>query len=68
MMFRKGRDYGARFGFMPVGLFDDVILEEVDETALEYVDYRIYWNTDQTKARLCFKVKLIGKKGKDIRG
>ena len=67
MMFRKGRDYGARFGFMPVGLFDDVILEEVDETALEYVDYRIYWNTDQTKARLCFKVKLIGKKGKDIR-
>lgn len=55
MMLRKSRDYGAAYGYHPIGIFGDVLLEEVDKTELTDTDITVDFNLDFTLAsvRLC---------------
>jgi hypothetical protein len=53
-MHRKSRDYGALHGYHPIGLFNDVLLECVDKTAIVNTDINTDFDVDLT----CAAVRL----------
>lgn len=57
-MLHKGRDYGARFGFMPLGIYGDVALEYADTASITSLDYRMHWNVDCTQVRIAFCAQI----------
>ncbi len=49
-LLHKSDDYGATFGYKPIGLFDDVVLELLDDTNLEQTDIDVSFSPDRTAA------------------
>lgn len=62
-MLHKGRDYGARFGFMPLGIFGDVAVEYTDTARIAGLDYRLHWDVDCTQVRIVFHVQIKPEEG-----
>lgn len=59
MMLRKSRDYGAAYGYHPIGLFDDVLLESFDKTEITNTDMTADFTVDFTQASLHFSAEGI---------
>lgn len=53
-LLHKSDDYAATFGYKPVGLFDDVLLEITDETRLDETDLNVSFSPDRSSASAAF--------------
>ncbi len=58
MLLHKGRDYGTRFGYTPLGIFGDVTVEYTDAARISQFSYRTIWNVDCTQADMVFHTKI----------
>ncbi len=53
-LLHKSDDYGATFGYKPIGLFDDVVLEIADQTRLDQTDFDVSFSPDLSVASAAF--------------
>ena len=60
MMLRKGRDYGAAYGYSPIGLCGPVYLEQPDKMELVHTDLDVDFNLDHSRAVLRFTAECAG--------
>ncbi|MDR3248450.1 MAG: hypothetical protein LBT39_06660 [Treponema sp.] len=51
-MLRKSEDYASVYGYKPIGLFDDVLLECFDKTEIGQTDINVTFNLDHTLAEV----------------
>ena len=62
MMLRKGRDYGAAYGYSPIGLCGSVLLEQPDVMEFSETDLEVDFNLDYTSAILHFCASGSGRR------
>jgi hypothetical protein len=51
-MLRKSEDYAAVYGYKPIGLFDDVLLECIDRAEIVQTDINVKFNLDHSFAEV----------------
>ena len=57
VMLRKSDDYAAVYGYKPIGLFDDVLLEVEDAADIKWADMRTDFNLDYSLATVALSAE-----------